>query len=50
VRSGRGAGRNDRATEGVVVERDVDFDRRVPARIEDFARADGGDPGNRARF
>ena len=47
VRAGGGAARHGGATERAVVERDVDLDRGVAARVQDLARPDVGDRGAR---
>src|SRR5204862_7160949 len=44
--TGRGTARHRGARKSVVVERDLDFDGRIAARIQNFARADSSDGGH----
>src|SRR5690606_38537276 len=46
-RTGGGAGGYGRPRDGAVLERDLDLDGRVAARVEDLAGADGLDTGHR---
>ena len=46
VRAGGGAGRNRGAAERAVLQRDVDFDGRIAAAVEDFAADDVDNGGH----
>ena len=49
VHAGRGARGHGRPADGAALERDVDLDRRVAARVEDLAGVDGGDGWHRSQ-